>query len=108
MHSSRVDFSSLHTQQGFTFAAVSPEGLKSEAGFVGMEGCEGISSHVSVRRDGGLKETRVPAVGAVATGEDENQPILDCGGGWEAWAQRGDLWKWIGNRRKSMKSSTLY
>jgi hypothetical protein len=82
MHSSRVDFSSLHTQQGFTFAAVSPEGLRSEARFVGIEGCEGISGHVSsVRRDEGLKEARVPAVGAVATGEDENQPILDCGGG---------------------------
>jgi hypothetical protein len=90
MHSSRVDFSSLHTQQGFTFSAVSPEGLRSEARFVGMEGCEGMSSYVSVRRDGGLKEARVPAVGAAATGEDENQPILIRGSGWEVWAQRGN------------------
>lgn len=29
MHSSREAFSSLHTQQGFTFAAASPGGLRS-------------------------------------------------------------------------------
>jgi hypothetical protein len=99
MHSSRDDFSSLHTQHGFTFAVVSPEGLRSEARFVGVEG---ISNQVSVRPDGEREEVNVPAIGTVATGEDENQPILDCGGRWEAWAQRGAWWRWTGNR-KSMK-----
>lgn len=63
MHSSRVDFSSLHTQQGFTFAAASPGGLRPEARLFGVLGWEGIAS-----------------VGTVATGEDENQPIFElCG-----------------------------
>lgn len=43
MHSSRVDFSSLHTQQGFTFAAASPGGLRPEARLFGVLGWEGIA-----------------------------------------------------------------
>lgn len=44
MHSSREDFSSLHTQQGFTFAAASPAGLRSEARLVGVVGWGGIAA----------------------------------------------------------------
>lgn len=90
MHSSRVDFSSLHTQQGFTFVAASPWGFRSEARFDGVEVCEGISNELSMSSDGRRERANIPAIDAAAAGEEENQPIFDCGGAWEAWAQRGD------------------
>lgn len=37
IHSSLAAFSSLHTQQGFTFAEASPAGLREEAMFVVVE-----------------------------------------------------------------------
>jgi hypothetical protein len=40
MHSSRAAFSSVHTQQGFTFCAAAPLGLRSAARLFVLVGCD--------------------------------------------------------------------
>lgn len=45
MHSSRADFSSLHTQHGFgrsVLFSVADDDLRLEARFVGVDGWEGV------------------------------------------------------------------
>jgi len=67
MQSSRVAFSSLQTQQGFTFAAASPAGLRSQARLEGGAGVAGV---------------------AASAGAELNQPILLAVDGLGALAQK--------------------
>lgn len=49
MHSSRAAFSSLHTQQGFTFVVASPpDGLRSDARLFVVIGCSEDESELVV------------------------------------------------------------
>jgi hypothetical protein len=85
MHSSRVDFSSLQTQQGFGFEEASPAGLRVEVRLIGVAGwgetAAGGSAGGGACGMGHGEDGSGPSVGAAAAEEDENQPILDDRGG---------------------------